>query len=153
MRMLVVCNYRDSDLERTHPFAEVLADLRTEPRVERLSLPGLDEGGVLEMLTNASGHPLDSQTAELGRLLWSETNGNPFFVQEILRNLVESGQLVQRDGMLIAEQKISELGIPEGVRDVVGRRLNRLGKTTIDVLTTAVSDRSSDRFRRPRRRL
>ncbi len=93
--MLVVCNYRDSDSDRTHPFAEMLADLRTEPRVERLALPGLDPGGVLEMLTHASGHPIDAQTTELAQLLWSETDGNPFFVQEILRNLVESGRLVR----------------------------------------------------------
>ncbi len=137
MRVIVVCNYRDTDLDRAHPFAEVLADLRTEPGVERLALAGLDLDGVLELLSNASGQPIDAPIAELAQLLWSETSGNPFFVQEILRNLVESGRLVQRDGVWMADQKIADLGIPEGVREVVGRRLNRLSTATNEVLTTA----------------
>ncbi len=137
MRMLIVCNYRDTELDRTHPLADVLADLRAEPSVERLALAGLDIGGVLEMLTNAGGQSGDAPTAELARLLWTQTNGNPFFVQEILRNLVESGRLVEQDGQWIAAQKISDLAIPEGVREVIGRRLNRLAKGTNEILTTA----------------
>jgi DNA-binding SARP family transcriptional activator len=137
MHMLVVCNYRDTELDRAHPLAEMLADLRAEPCVERLALTGLDVGGVLELLTNASGQPGDAPTAELAQLLWTETNGNPFFVQEILRNLVESGRLVEHDGKWIAAQKISDLAIPEGVREVIGRRLNRLTKATNEILTTA----------------
>ncbi len=137
MRMLVVCNYRDTELDRTHPLAEMLADLRAEPCVERLALSGLDAGGVLEMLTKTGGQPGDPSTAELAQLLWSETNGNPFFVQEILRNLVESGRLVEQDGRWSARQTISELAIPEGVREVIGRRLNRLSKSTNEILTTA----------------
>jgi DNA-binding SARP family transcriptional activator len=137
MRLLVVGTYRDTELDRTHPLAEVLADLRREPCVERLALPGLDVGGVREMLASAGGEGTDAQGAELGQLLWSETDGNPFFVQEILRSLVESGRLAQRDGTWSTDTEISQLAIPEGVREVVGRRLSRLSETANSVLALA----------------
>jgi len=137
MHLLVVGTYRDTDLDRTHPLAEVLADLRREPCVERLAIPGLDVVGVREMLANAGGEGGDERATGLGQLLWSETNGNPFFVEEILRSLGESGRLLQHDGSWTADLRISDLGIPEGVREVVGRRLSRLSDTANAVLAVA----------------
>ncbi|MGD0593539.1 MAG: BTAD domain-containing putative transcriptional regulator [Acidimicrobiales bacterium] len=137
MRILVVGTYRDTDLDRTHPLSEMLADLRREPCVERLALTGLDVGGVRDMLANAGDERVDARAAELGQLLWSETDGNPFFVQEILRSLVESGRLTEGDGRPAMEIGASELGIPEGVREVVGRRLSRLSPTANAVLALA----------------
>ena len=78
-----------------------------------------------------------SKSRELAQLLWSETEGNPFFVQEILLSLVESGRLVQRDGVWTTDLEIAELGIPEGVREVVGRRLSRLSEAANTVLSIA----------------
>ena len=113
MRLLVVCNYRDTELARTHPLADVLADLRAEPFVERLALSGLDVAGVLEMIGDAGDQSGETSTAELAQLLWSETNGNPFFVQEILQNLVEAGRLIRRNGTWRTEQRISEWPSPK----------------------------------------
>ena len=80
---------------------------------------------------------MDLRIGELAQLLWSETEGNPFFVQEILLSLVESGRLVQRDGVWTTDLEIAELGIPEGVREVVGRRLSRLSEAANTVLSIA----------------
>ena len=137
MRLFVIGTYRDTDLDRTHPLAEMLADLRRESGVERLALSGLDVSGVNELLANVSGERMDDRAADLAQLLWSETEGNPFFVQEILRNLVESGRIVQRDGVWTTDLEVAELGVPEGVREVVGRRLIRLSESANAVLALA----------------
>jgi class 3 adenylate cyclase len=137
MRVLVLGTYRDTDLDRAHPLAEVLADLRREPGVTRLALSGLDVEGIAELLASASGERMDLRAGELAELLWAETEGNPFFVQEVLRSLVESGSLVQRDGVWTTDLEISELGISEGVREVVGRRLSRLSETANSVLAVS----------------
>jgi class 3 adenylate cyclase/tetratricopeptide (TPR) repeat protein len=137
MRLLAVGTYRDTDLDRSHPLGEVLADLRRDRAVERLALGGLDVAGITDLMANAAGDRMDLRIAELAQLLWSETQGNPFFVQEILLSLVESGRLVQRDGVWTTDLEVAELGIPEGVREVVGRRLSRLSEAANTVLSIA----------------
>ena len=64
-----------------------------------------------------------------------QTEGNPLFVQEILRYLVEEGIVVREDGKYVGSGV--GVGIPEGLREVVGRRLNRLSEKTNEVLTIA----------------
>lgn len=137
MRLFVIGTYRDTDLDRTHPLAEVLADLRREPGVQRLALSGLDVNGITELLASASGERMDDRASELAQILWSETEGNPFFVQEVLLSLVESGRLIQREGVWTTDLEVSELGIPEGVRETVGRRLSRLSDSANVVLGLA----------------
>jgi len=69
--------------------------------------------------------------------VFEETDGHPFFVAEVLRHLAESGAIEQRDGRWVATTEIEALGIPEGVRDVIGRRLSRLSDTANRVLALA----------------
>jgi len=114
--LLVVGTYRETDLVRTHPLAEVLADLRREVRVERLRLRGLDEAE-LGALVAARGE--QEAPVAFVRALHEETEGNPFFAEEVLRHLVESGALRREGGHWIADRPLAELGLPEGVREVV----------------------------------
>jgi class 3 adenylate cyclase len=137
MRLLVVATYRDTDLDRTHPLSEMLADLRRQDGVERLSLTGLDEQGVADFMTRTAGHDLDEQGIELARAVHLETEGNPFFVGEVLLHLSESGALVFRDGRWVSDFTLDEIGIPEGVREVVGRRLSNLAPEVNELLTLA----------------
>lgn len=135
-RVLVVGTYRDTDVERTHPLVEVLADLRRLPGVTRLPLIGLDDDDVLQVLRQAAGHELDDAARSLAGLLRAETEGNPFFVGEVLRHLVESGVLRRVDDRWLVPDVV-DLDIPEGVRDVVGRRVSRLSAHANRVLTAA----------------
>jgi class 3 adenylate cyclase len=138
LRLLVVVTYRDSDIGRGHPMSDLLAELRRDGGVERLALSGLDAAAVAAFIEAAAGHSLDDEEAqELPRVVWRETEGNPFFVAEVLRHLTESGAIEQRDGRWILNAAAEELGIPEGVRDVVGRRLSRLADPTNRLLATA----------------
>ena len=125
----------------------MLADFRRRASVSRLDLDGLTATGVAEFLEGAAGHELDAAGTALAAAVFRETAGNPFFIGEVLRHLAESGALVQRDGAWTSDLDLDELGIPEGIREVVGRRLNRLSETSGRALSTAADRRARLRGR------
>ncbi|MBW3589726.1 MAG: AAA family ATPase [Actinobacteria bacterium] len=127
--------YRDVELDRRHPFAETLADLRREEVVERVVLRGLTEDGVLDYMERRAGQTLDKSGRDLASALHRETEGNPFFVREIMRHLVEAGAILEQDGRWSSTRPIEEVGLPESVREVIGRRLNRLSEGCGEVLS------------------
>ena len=131
-RLLILGTYRDTDLARTHPMADTLADLRRAGMVERLALRGLAEDDVLRMVASTE-EPLPAEL-ELATALWSETEGSPLFVREILRHLEETEAVIRTDGGWRPQRRIDQLGIPDGVREVIGRRLNRLSDEANAVL-------------------
>jgi hypothetical protein len=116
---------------------EVLADFRRQTGVERLSLLGLDSSGVAAFMELAAGHELDDDHLALARAIYQETEGNPFFVREVLRHLAETGAVEQDEGGWTARPALENLGIPESVREVVGRRLSRLSNDANRVLQVA----------------
>jgi len=137
MRLLIVGTYRDTELSRTHPLSGLLADLRRGGEAERLALTGLDVAGVAAYLEQAAGHELGQGEVELAGAIHAETEGNPFFVGEVVRHLTESGAFARRDGRWVMQAGTQELGIPEGVREVVGRRLSRLSAEANHALAVA----------------
>jgi class 3 adenylate cyclase/tetratricopeptide (TPR) repeat protein len=137
MRLLVLCTYRDTDLDRSHPLSDALADFRRQPGVERLDLHGLDGDEVTGLMTMTAGHDLEQSGLDLARALHAETEGNPFFVGEVLRHLAETGVLVEHNGRWTANVSMGDFGIPEGIREVVGRRLSRLSDAVNQSLALA----------------
>jgi class 3 adenylate cyclase/tetratricopeptide (TPR) repeat protein len=138
VRALFIATYRNSELHAGHPLAEVLADLHRFEGVKRLALSGLAQSEVVELMERAGGHELDAAGMELSRELHQETDGNPFYAGELLRHLVESGVIYeQEDGRFTVRGDISELGLPRSVREVLGRRISRLGKDEHRVLSMA----------------
>ncbi len=136
-RLLIVGTYRDTDLGRTDPLAGVLADLRRSSGTERIALGGLDEAAAVGFIEALTGHALTDDMLTLTRAVWTETEGNPFFLGEVVRHLFEAGALAEVDGRWHVVRPVDQLGIPEGVREVVGRRLSRLPETVNEVLATA----------------
>ncbi len=135
--LLVLGTYRDTDLDRSHPLADVLADLRRETGVERVDLGGLDLAEIYSFMELAAGHDLDEPALELARAVHRETEGNPFFLSEMIRHLAESGYIVQRDGRWVSDYRLGDVGIPEGIREVVGRRLSALSPSANAALSIA----------------
>lgn len=129
-RTMIVGTYRDVEVDRVHPLAQALAALRRMEHHERIAVRGFTLESVFDLLTAIE--PSEATAAgrhALAQVLHEESEGNPFFIREVLNNLVESGKLVQRDGMWVgAVASIEEMGIPEGIKEVVGRRLSRLGE-------------------------
>ncbi len=132
--MLVLGTYRDVELDRRHPLAAALADLRRETSFERIALKGLSGDAVGELLGVIGKQGVPEALVDA---IASETGGNPFFVREVLLHLAEEGRAVCEDGSWNSSLSIAEMGIPEGVREVIGRRLSRLGETSNRMLTAA----------------
>ena len=138
LRTLIIGTYRESDVSRTHPLSELLADLRRERRVERVALRGLEEADVAEIMERAAGHDLDAPGRALAGEVARETGGNPFYTGEVLRHLLEAGAVYQEEsGRWAVRGALSDLQLPVSVREVVGRRISRLGERTVKVLSVA----------------
>ncbi len=116
--ILVVGTYRDVELGRRHPLSQALADLSRQGLVERVTLRGLSEPEVARLIEVTAS--IDPPPA-LVRAIHDETEGNPFFVSEIVNLLASEGQLDDPSGF--GEWTLT---IPQGVREVLGRRLDRL---------------------------
>jgi DNA-binding winged helix-turn-helix (wHTH) protein/tetratricopeptide (TPR) repeat protein len=136
--VLVIATFRDSDVDDTHPLTALLAATHREPGTTRLALRGLDDSEMLGLLEAVAGHEMDRDGLALRDALRAETEGNPFFVTEILRHLTETGAISQQgDGRWTAPTHLRTRGLPVSVREVVGRRVQRLGPETRRALDTA----------------
>ncbi len=137
-KMLVVGTYRHTEVARSGALVDTLGALRRQGAVSRIDLTGLDDDGVLSLMEAAAGHSLDDAAVGLAHLLYRETDGNPFFVTEVLRHLSETGAIHQEPtGQWVAEDGIDEMSLPDSVREVIGARVVRLGKEAERVLSLA----------------
>jgi predicted ATPase len=135
-RLLVVGTYRDVEVDRTHPLAATLAELRRTSSFQRFALRGLTPGEDHRMYEAVRGQEVPRAQAEV---VYRRTEGNPLFVQEVLRYLVEEG-IVYREGGRYQVRDASqapESVMPEGLRDVVSRRLSRLSEHANRALSVA----------------
>jgi tetratricopeptide (TPR) repeat protein len=132
-RLLLVGNYRDVEVDRAHPLSGALADLRRGSAFRRVPLRGLTTDEVQRMMSAIAGQQVIWSLAEA---VHRQTEGNPLFVQEVLRYLAEEG-LVRREGGQWQRTAALEEHIPEGLRDVIGKRLSRLSEATNQVLAVA----------------
>jgi predicted ATPase/class 3 adenylate cyclase len=136
--LFVVGTYRDTELSRGHPLSELLGDLHRLPGMDRLVVDGLDEDEVVALLNSGAGHDLGGEGRQLAHAIHGLTDGNPFFVRELLRHMVETGTLAPgADGRWTVAPTTEPLGVPEGVREVVGRRLGRLSEAASATLELA----------------
>ena len=136
LRLLVIGTFRESDVGADHPLAETLAALHRESGVERMALRGLGDDELLNLLESTAGHPMTEDGVALRDALMAETEGNPFFVGEMLRHLAETGAIYQDDqGRWVASPDLRTSGLPVSIREVVGRRVARLGENTQRVLS------------------
>jgi class 3 adenylate cyclase len=131
----LIATFRDSELGKDHPLTGVLADLRRAQGIQRIALHGLGSDEVAEIMTAAAGHELPADAVELSGQIAAETDGNPFFVGEILRGLSESGALVfDEDSQRWSIDSSAAIALPESVREVIERRVERLGEETLEIL-------------------
>jgi tetratricopeptide (TPR) repeat protein len=138
MDVTIACTYRDTDLTRGDALNKLLADLHREAHVTRIALAGLEDVEVIELLAAAAGHDLDDTGVGLAHALRRETDGNPFFTGEVIRHLGETGGIVLGDdGRWTVADSLDDIGLPSSVRDVVGRRVERLGDEAVRVLCLA----------------
>ena len=131
-RVLIIGTYRDSEL--SEPLATLLADLRRDRALEQLPLGSLDRGEVAAMIAAWIGRTPPTHYAHA---LHRETEGNPFFIEEVLRHLIEVGAADETEWGRLAS--FTELGIPDGVREAIERRLAMLSPAARRTVTMAAA--------------
>ncbi|MGH2535063.1 MAG: helix-turn-helix transcriptional regulator [Thermomicrobiales bacterium] len=126
--VLVVATYRDLELDGKHPLTQLLPVLRRDADAAPIALRGLPIVDVDRLIGGNDG---------LANAIHQETNGNPFFIHELVRHLADEGALVPNGRGWVVHGDLADLGIPEGVRQVVARRLARLSSDAERLLSHA----------------
>ncbi|MBN2075345.1 MAG: protein kinase [Dehalococcoidales bacterium] len=134
-RLLLVGTYRDVEVDRNHPLSAALAELRRISTFGRVLLRGLNVDEVRRMLSGITREEIPHGLADV---VHRQTEGNPLFVQEVIRYLAEEGLIQQEEGKWKpAKDTPLEMNIPEGLRDVIGKRLTLLSKECNQLLSIA----------------
>jgi len=128
-RVLVLGSYRATEA-RINGFADALAEFRRERLVTQIEVTGLAEAETAELVRIRTG---SQPAAAFCRALHAETEGNPFFIEEIVRHLAEAGVQTDQAGA----RALQRFGLPEGVKDVIARRLTRLDGQAMEWLRVA----------------
>ncbi len=134
MPVLIIGTYRDVELDVARPLAQTLEELLRQRLAQRIALRRLPQDGVSAMLRALSGQEPPQPLVDV---VYSETEGNPFFVEEVFQHLAEEGKLFDAKGRWRSDLEVGELDVPEGVRLVIGRRLERVSEECRRVLTSA----------------
>lgn len=130
--VLVIGTYRDTELSRQHPLFDRLADLARSETCERIELKGLSVSET-EEFTAAVSH--GTASANLIRALYARTEGHPLFLEVTLRYMIDSRAPRAFDATEGDAQLLT--WIPTGVREVIGKRLNRLSVPAARYLSIA----------------
>jgi DNA-binding CsgD family transcriptional regulator/tetratricopeptide (TPR) repeat protein len=135
-RALVLTTFRDTEADVPRPLAAALVDLRRSEGVVRLRLTGLTAAEIAEFVERAVGGDIGPDLSTVGATLHALTGGNAFLMTELWRTLLETGTIPMADAARLAAA-LAGLGSPEGVREVVGQRLDRLTAATTALLELA----------------
>jgi tetratricopeptide (TPR) repeat protein len=133
-RILLLATYRDVEINRQHPLEGALRDLQREDLVERIPIRRLQQSNTAALMAATMGE--DHVSDEFAALVFHRTEGNPFFIQQVMRMLVERGD-VYHEGDHWARKAVQEIDVPESIRSVVGQRLSCLTEETQELLREA----------------
>jgi tetratricopeptide (TPR) repeat protein len=132
--LLLLGTYRRSEVGRGHPLALTSADVERDHVVERIELAGLDQSEVTTLVGELIGWV---PSTDIARTLYGETEGNPLFLEEVVRHLEHLG-LNDPERLAAVQSTVSQLGVPARVRELVSRRAQRLSEPTRAALSAAV---------------
>ena len=129
-RILVIGTIRDSELVHADALREALGSWQRQGGVSRIELGGLGGPEVVEYMEALAGYRFEADAVGLADAVHRETDGNPFFVSQMVRHLVETGVIYQdSSGRWRADGAMARVELPDSVREVIGGRVVRLGRT------------------------
>ncbi len=138
MSVLILGTFRSSEMTPEHPLSDTLAALWRAANVSRLELGGLSRSEVEDLCRSLAGPAIDDGAVEgFSAHLHRETAGNPFFVGELLRYLVESGEVIRDHDTGWSSHPDPRGELPVSLREVIGQRVHRLGTKGELVLSLA----------------
>ena len=116
MRSLLLVTYRSDELDRRHPLAPLLQRWRRSGTAELVALSALEQGEIAEMI--AAILEDEEVGPEFRGLMYARTEGNPFVLEEMLKEAIDRGDVFQT-GHGWERRSLDELRIPETVRDTI----------------------------------
>jgi ABC-type oligopeptide transport system substrate-binding subunit len=131
--LMLAVTYREVEIDEARTFHGALLDLQRERLASRIKLSRLDREGTRALLATLFDEEI---TPEFLDSIYMETEGNPFFIEEISKALVESGQLYFEGGRW-QRPAIEELGIPQSIRVAIQARASGLSETSRNILEQA----------------
>lgn len=134
--MLVIGTYRNVDVDMGPAFANCLVEVGRRGWGDRLVLRKLSEADSATLIGSMVGQDFPSG---LAASIYQATDGNPFFLEEVVKHLAEEGRLMDASGRLRPDAAIGDIEVPENVRLVIGKRLARLSKGAREALAAAAA--------------
>jgi hypothetical protein len=131
--VVIIGTYRDGYSDNNPALARTLEEL-IRMGIRPLKLGGLSKDAVAQMLHVLSKRQVPET---LVSLIFEESQGYPFFVEEVYRHLIEERKIFDEAGQFLTDIEIGESEVPENVRLIVGRRLERLDENEKLALTAA----------------
>jgi class 3 adenylate cyclase len=134
LRVAVLATYRDTEAFPDRPFTAALAELERQPETVQLRVQRLERAAVADLLRAYGGRDAPRRLLDL---VIVETEGNAFFVEQVLKHLAEAGRVFDSDGRWRKDVHVAEDEVPHGVKHVLARRLDRVSADCRRVLTWA----------------
>ena len=132
--LLILCAYRDSDIDEKHPLSPILMELNRERLVQTITLKRMSSDEIFDMIKQILEG--DDVPKEFCQLVYEKTKGNPFFVEEVIKSLKEE-LIIYREENRWKANNVSNIELPKSVKSVVKSRIERLDDECQNVLATA----------------
>ena len=132
--IMLVATYREVELDDTLPLQEMLVELNRERIASRLKLTRFGKDETQKLLATIFQEEVSTEFTEG---IYNETEGNPFFIEEVCKSLVEEGKLYFEDGEWHRPDDMSDLDIPQSVRVAIQSRLSKLPDEILNTLRMA----------------
>ncbi len=133
LRLLIVLTYREIELDEARAFYDVLTDLDHERLATRLKLTRLDKDQTRDLLATMFQEEI---TSDFLNGIYRETEGNPFFVEEVCKALIAEGQLRRESGQW-KRPGMEQLQIPQSIKLAIQRRVGKLPEAAQETLRLA----------------
>jgi tetratricopeptide (TPR) repeat protein len=139
--ILILCAYRTEELDckksqgAIDSLQEIITRLGSENLFNTIELERLNQNESFRIVNSL----LDVKNVpqEFASLIYNETEGNPFFIKEVLKTLIEDGALTNKNGKLKLNISHEDIVIPVSIKDLIKLRLQKLDDVSLDVLEYA----------------
>jgi len=132
--LLILGDYRDTDIDERHPLSPVLAELNRERLFQSVRLERMSSNDISEMIKQILEQ--DDVPKEFCELVYEKTRGNPFFAEEVIKSLKEE-KIIYREGNKWKIKEVSQIEFPKTVQSVIKARISRLDDECQNVLALA----------------
>ena len=131
--VMLLATYREIELVDSTPFNNLLIELNRQRLGARIKLNRLDRAETQSLLQSLFA---EDASDEFSNAIYKETEGNPFFIEEVCKSLIEEGKIYFEDQEW-QRVAIEDLNIPQSIKVTIGARLTKLDNTVLEILRLA----------------